>query len=189
MRDALLGRPVRDLDIATHDPPDHVMRLLQDAGIRAIPTGIDHGTVTAVLDEAHFEITTLRLDVETDGRRARVTYTDDWQADAARRDFTINALYCDPDGTFYDPFGGLADLKAGRIRFVASAMDRIREDVLRLLRFFRFPCLLRPRTGGRARVLPPAPRWSPFCPGFRASGWRQSCCACWARLTQARRSR
>ena len=138
VRDAVLQRKIHDIDIATHDPPDQVLKLLRAGGVHAIPTGIDHGTVTAVVDRAHFEITTLRLDVETDGRRARVAYTDDWRADAARRDFTINALYCDPDGSLYDPFGGLRDLKAGRIRFVGAAEDRIREDVLRLLRFFRF---------------------------------------------------
>jgi poly(A) polymerase len=138
VRDAILGRAVQDLDIATHDAPETVMALLAAAGIEAIPTGIAHGTVTAVVDKAHFEITTLREDVETYGRRAKVAFTDDWTADAARRDLTINALFCSPDGTLYDPFGGLADLRAGRIRFVGDARTRIREDVLRLLRFFRF---------------------------------------------------
>jgi poly(A) polymerase len=138
VRDAILDRPIRDIDIATGDPPDRVIRLLQDAGIRAVPTGLNHGTVTAVVGAAHFEVTTLRLDVETDGRRARVEYTDDWRADAARRDFTINALYCDPDGRLFDPFGGLADLRGRRVLFVGDARARIREDVLRLLRFFRF---------------------------------------------------
>jgi poly(A) polymerase len=138
VRDAVLGRSVRDVDIATDDPPDRVMTLLGDAGIKAIPTGIDHGTVTAVADGHPFEITTLRQDVETDGRRAVVAFTDDWKIDAARRDFTMNALYCDGDGTLYDPVGGLADLRAGRVRFVGDAHQRIEEDVLRLLRFFRF---------------------------------------------------
>jgi len=138
VRDALLARPVKDIDIATAEPPETVMERLAAAGIKAIPTGIAHGTVTAVAGKAHFEITTLRRDVETFGRRARVAFTDDWTADAARRDFTINALFCDPDGTLYDPSGGLADLHAGRVRFVGEAEERIREDVLRLLRFFRF---------------------------------------------------
>ena len=138
VRDAVLGRPLTDLDIATPDPPERVIRLLEAAGIRVVPTGIDHGTVTAVIPPRHFEITTLRRDVETFGRRARVAFTDDWAADAARRDFTINALFCDPDGTLYDPVGGLADLRAGRVRFVGDPETRIREDVLRLLRFFRF---------------------------------------------------
>jgi poly(A) polymerase len=138
VRDAILARPVKDIDVATPEPPETVMERLAAAGIKAIPTGIAHGTVTAVAGKAHFEITTLRRDVETFGRRARVAFTDDWTADAARRDFTINALFCDPDGTLYDPSGGLADLHAGRVRFVGEAEERIREDVLRLLRFFRF---------------------------------------------------
>jgi poly(A) polymerase len=138
VRDALLGRPVTDVDIATHEPPERVMNLLARAGIKAVPTGIKHGTVTAVVGRKHFEITTLRRDVETYGRHARVEYTNDWAADAARRDFTMNALFCSIDGTVYDPFGGLADLRARRVRFVGDAEARIREDVLRLLRFFRF---------------------------------------------------
>ena len=138
VRDALLGRPVSDIDIATHEPPERVMNLLARGGIKAIPTGIKHGTVTAVVGTRHFEITTLRRDVETYGRHAKVEYTNDWQADAARRDFTINTLFCAADGTVYDPFGGLADLRARRVRFVGDAEARIREDVLRLLRFFRF---------------------------------------------------
>jgi len=138
VRDALADRPVRDIDIATPDPPEVILRLLEAAGLRAIPTGIEHGTVTALSDGRHFEITTLRVDVETDGRRATVAFTDDWTADAARRDLTINALSCAPDGDLFDPFDGAADLAAGRIRFVGVAEQRIREDVLRLLRFFRF---------------------------------------------------
>lgn len=138
VRDAVAGRAVRDVDIATPEAPDEVTKLLADAGIKAIPTGIDHGTVTAVVDGVHFEVTTLRRDVETYGRRAKVAFTDAWDDDAARRDFTMNAIYADGDGTIYDPTGGLADLKAGRVRFVGDAETRIREDVLRLLRYFRF---------------------------------------------------
>ena len=138
VRDALVGRPVKDIDIATHDEPQAVIRLLERASIRAVPTGLSHGTVTAVVNHAHFEITTLREDVETFGRRARIAFTDDWMRDASRRDFTFNALFCAPDGTLFDPFGGLEDLKAGRVRFVGDPETRIREDVLRLLRFFRF---------------------------------------------------
>ena len=138
VRDAVLGRPVTDVDIATHLPPEGVMRLLEANGVRAIPTGLAHGTVTAVVGDAQFEITTLRRDVETYGRRAKVAFTHDWAADAARRDFTINAMFAAPDGTLYDQFGGLADLRAGRVRFVGEPEERIREDVLRLLRFFRF---------------------------------------------------
>lgn len=138
VRDALLKRPIRDIDIATPERPSVVMERLRAAGILVIPTGIDHGTVTAVVDGTPFEITTLRLDVETDGRRAKVAFTDDWVADAARRDFTINAFSCTQDGDIYDPFRGLEDLGQGVVRFVGNAQDRIREDVLRLLRFFRF---------------------------------------------------
>ncbi|HVI50038.1 MAG TPA: CCA tRNA nucleotidyltransferase [Candidatus Sulfotelmatobacter sp.] len=138
VRDSVLGRPIRDIDIATHDPPDAVLSLLERAGIRAIPTGIAHGTVTAVVNHEHFEITTLRCDVETFGRHAKVAFTDDWTLDAARRDLTINAMFATPDGLIYDPYEGLLDLGAGRVRFVGNARQRIEEDVLRLLRFFRF---------------------------------------------------
>jgi len=138
VRDAVLGREVNDIDIATPDPPETVMALLARAGIKAVPTGVEHGTVTAVVDGAHFEVTTLRRDVETHGRRATVAFTDDWREDAARRDFTINAMFCAPDGTVDDPFGGLADLRAGRVVFVGNPDRRIQEDHLRLLRFFRF---------------------------------------------------
>ncbi len=138
VRDAVVGRRVQDVDIATPDRPEQTMRLLEGAGLRAVPTGIDHGTVTAVADHVPFEVTTLRRDVEPLGRRARVEFTDDWVADAARRDLTMNALFLDPDGTIYDPFGGLADLKQGVVRFVGNAAARIREDYLRLLRFYRF---------------------------------------------------
>ena len=138
VRDTWLKRPVKDIDIATHAAPEAVIAILKAAGIRAIPTGLAHGTVTAVVDRAHYEITTLRRDVETFGRHARVEFTDDWKEDAARRDFTMNALSCTPDGTVYDPFGGLKDMAAGRVRFVGNPRDRISEDVLRLLRFFRF---------------------------------------------------
>ncbi len=138
VRDSILDLPVGDIDIATHEPPERVIELLTAAGIKALPTGIEHGTVTAVVNGAHFEITTLRLDVKTDGRRAEVAFTDDWSEDAARRDLTINALSMTEDGDIHDPFGGLDDLAAGRVRFVGDAETRITEDVLRLLRFFRF---------------------------------------------------
>jgi poly(A) polymerase len=138
VRDSLLRRAVKDIDIATDAEPERVLRLLEAARIRAIPTGIDHGTVTAVIARAHFEITTLRHDVETFGRHARVAFTDDWMTDASRRDFTMNALFCTIDGTLYDPFGGVEDARSGRVRFVGDPRARITEDVLRLLRFFRF---------------------------------------------------
>lgn len=138
VRDSVARRAVGDVDIATPHPPEAVMTVLGNAGILVVPTGIDHGTVTAVVGERRFEITSLRIDVETDGRRARVSFTDDWVADAARRDFTFNALSCTLDGDIYDPFGGLDDLAYGRVRFVGNARARIEEDVLRLLRYFRF---------------------------------------------------
>jgi len=138
VRDALLGRPVLDIDIATPLLPDEAMRRLARAGIKVVPTGLKHGTVTAVVPPRQFEITTLRRDVETFGRHARVAFTDDWRADALRRDFTMNALFLDPDGNLYDPVRGLGDLRAGVVRFVGAARQRIREDVLRLLRFYRF---------------------------------------------------
>ena len=139
VRDALLGRAVSDIDIATTLPPDDVTRALVAAGVKAIPTGIDHGTVTAATDGRVLEITTLRRDVETDGRHAVVAFTDDWAEDAARRDFTMNALYADAAGAVFDPIGGgVADLRAGRVAFVGEAATRIEEDALRILRFFRF---------------------------------------------------
>ncbi|MGE0650811.1 MAG: CCA tRNA nucleotidyltransferase [Alphaproteobacteria bacterium] len=139
VRDALCGLArLGDIDIATPAPPDQVMDLLAAAKIRAIPTGIAHGTVTAVVGPAHFEITTLRRDVRTYGRHADVVFTDDWREDAARRDFTINAMSLSETGELFDYFDGREDLAAGRVRFVGDPATRIREDVLRLLRFFRF---------------------------------------------------
>lgn len=138
VRNALLGVPVKDVDIATTALPQDVIRLAAAAGLGAVPTGIEHGTVTVIADHRPIEVTTLRRDVETFGRQARVSFTTDWEEDAARRDFTLNALYCDPDGTVFDPVGGYPDLVARRVRFIGSAADRIREDYLRILRFFRF---------------------------------------------------
>ncbi len=139
VRDALLGRTVSDVDVATTLRPDAVTAALVAAGVKAIPTGIDHGTVTAATEGHVLEITTLRRDVETDGRHAVVAFTDDWAEDAARRDFTMNALYADADGAVSDPTGaGLRDLRAGRVAFVGDAATRIEEDALRVLRFFRF---------------------------------------------------
>jgi len=139
IRDDLLGLPVSDIDLATRIPPDQVMQRLEAARIKAVPTGIEHGTITAVSDGHPFEITTLRRDVSTDGRRATVAFTDDWKEDAARRDFTINALSADPvTGELFDYFGGLADLERRHIRFIGDPLQRIAEDHLRILRFFRF---------------------------------------------------
>lgn len=139
VRDTLLGHEVRDIDAATTIEPATVIDRLAAAGIRTIPTGIDHGTVTAVLPDGSVEITTLRHDVSTDGRRATVAFARDWREDAARRDFTINALYAAPDTLeIFDWFGGLDDLAAHRVRFIGDARQRIREDHLRILRYFRF---------------------------------------------------
>ncbi|MEE8444382.1 MAG: CCA tRNA nucleotidyltransferase, partial [Alphaproteobacteria bacterium] len=138
VRDAILGREISDIDLATDATPERVIALLEAAGLKAIPTGLEHGTVTAVSAGVPYEITTLRHDVETHGRRATVAFIDDWEGDAARRDFTMNALSLEPGGALHDPFGGVADLRAGRVRFVGDARQRIAEDVLRLLRFFRF---------------------------------------------------
>lgn len=139
VRDGLLGLPVHDLDIATTIDPHAVMDRLKAAGIKAVPTGIDHGTVTAIIAGWPVEITTLRRDVSTDGRRATIAYTDDWREDAARRDFTINALYADPiSHEITDFFGGVADLRAHHVRFIGDANARIAEDHLRILRYFRF---------------------------------------------------
>ena len=139
VRDALLGLAVADVDLATRLMPDEVVRRLEAGGIKAVPTGIEHGTITAVADGTVIEVTTLRRDVSTDGRRATVAYTDDWREDASRRDFTINALYADPvTGELYDYFGGLDDLKTHHVRFIGDPLTRIAEDHLRILRFFRF---------------------------------------------------
>ncbi len=138
VRDTLLGLPVADIDIATLHVPTEIMARLQAAGIKAVPTGIDHGTITAVVDGHPFEVTSLRRDVETDGRRAVVAFSTNWREDAARRDFTFNALYVNMSGELFDYFGGLDDLADRRVRFIGDALTRIREDGLRILRFFRF---------------------------------------------------
>jgi poly(A) polymerase len=139
VRDELLGIDVSDVDLATRIRPDEVIQRLEAAHIKAVPTGIEHGTITAVSDGHPFEVTTLRQDVSTDGRRATVAFTDDWQWDAARRDFTINALFADPvTGEIVDYFDGLADLADRRVRFIGEPLQRIAEDHLRILRFFRF---------------------------------------------------
>ncbi|MFC0811827.1 CCA tRNA nucleotidyltransferase [Paracoccus panacisoli] len=138
VRNALLGEPVEDIDLATDARPERVIALAEAAGLKAVPTGIAHGTVTLVADGRGFEVTTFRRDVETDGRRAVVAFSDRLEEDAARRDFTINALYAGADGAVIDPVGGLPDLAARRLRFVGDADRRIAEDYLRILRFFRF---------------------------------------------------
>lgn len=138
IRNALLGRPITDVDFATTALPEEVMRRCRQEGLKVIPTGIAHGTVTVLLEGVSYEVTTLRRDVKPDGRRAQVAFGTDWTADALRRDFTINALYADRNGLLYDDVGGYDDLKSGSLRFIGIARDRIREDYLRILRLFRF---------------------------------------------------
>jgi poly(A) polymerase/tRNA nucleotidyltransferase (CCA-adding enzyme) len=138
VRNALLGAPVSDVDLATSAVPSEVIKLVVAAGLKAVPTGIEHGTITVVSDGTSYEVTTFRRDVETDGRRAVVAFSTDIVDDARRRDFTMNALYADADGNIIDPLGGLNDLRARRVRFIEDADQRIREDYLRALRYFRF---------------------------------------------------
>ena len=149
VRNALWGEDVGDIDLACQLEPEAVVAALEAAGIRYVPTGIAHGTVTAVIDGQPFEVTSLRRDVETDGRRATVAYTMDWAEDAQRRDLTMNSLYADLSGRVYDPTGqGLSDLKSRKFRFVGDAEQRVQEDYLRILRFFRFLALY----GGQEKV-------------------------------------
>jgi poly(A) polymerase len=138
VRNTLLGQKVKEVDLATTARPEQVMALAKKAGLKPVPTGIEHGTVTVVADGVPFEVTTLRADVETFGRHATVAFTKDWDEDARRRDFTLNALYAGSDGTVFDPLGGYGDLLNGRVRFIGDAEARIKEDYLRILRFFRF---------------------------------------------------
>ena len=138
VRNALLGRAVGEIDIATTAKPEQVIASAKALGIKTIPTGIEHGTVTVLIKGKSFEVTTLRRDVVTDGRHATVAFTDDWAEDASRRDLTLNALYCDASGAISDPLGGIDDVLARRVRFIGDARARIREDYLRILRFFRF---------------------------------------------------
>ncbi len=138
VRNALCNRAVLDIDIATPLPPEDVMARLKEHNIPYVPIGLKHGTVTAIVDGQPFEITTLRVDVQTFGRHAEVKFTDDWKTDASRRDFTINSIFATVDGDLYDPFGGISDLRNGIVRFVGEPEKRIQEDVLRILRFFRF---------------------------------------------------
>jgi poly(A) polymerase len=138
LRNTLMGLPVADIDLASSATPENVTNMAEKAGFRVVPTGIDHGTVTVIADGAAYEVTTFRRDVATDGRHATVAFTSDMAQDAARRDFTINALYCDADGAVFDPVGGLLDISDRRVWFVGNPDHRIAEDYLRILRFFRF---------------------------------------------------
>ena len=170
VRNALLGEPVSDIDISTDAVPEKVIELAGKAGLKAIPTGIDHGTITVVVEGVAHEITTFRKDVETDGRRAVVSFSKHVEDDAHRRDFTMNALYATADGTVVDPLGGLADLKARRFVFIDNAEQRIREDYLRILRWPIW-CAGRLKRGGRP---PGRRRWRSWkiC---GARGLRKSC--------------
>jgi poly(A) polymerase len=196
VRNALLGMPIGDIDIATDATPDRVIALARMAGLKAIPTGIDHGTVTLIAQRHPFEVTTFRRDVATDGRHATVAFSSRIEEDAARRDFTMNALYARPDGTVVDPLGGLPDLHARHLRFVGDPAERIREDYLRILRFFRFhawygdpeagidadglaacaagldglPALSRERVGAEMRKLLSAPDPAPSVASMAQSG-------------------
>lgn len=138
VRNALLGQPVSDVDVATTTVPDETIRRAQEAGFRIALTGYDHGTVMVISSDHSFEVTTLRADVETDGRHAKVAFGRDWKADAERRDFTINAIYAKADGELVDFVGGIKDIESGTLRFIGDAQERIQEDYLRILRFFRF---------------------------------------------------
>ncbi|MEN5297943.1 CCA tRNA nucleotidyltransferase [Brucella sp. TWI559] len=138
VRNALLGTKISDVDLATTHLPEETVRLAKEAGFKPVPTGIEHGTITVVVQGQPFEVTTLRKDIETNGRHAKVAFGTDWKADAERRDFTINALYATADGDVIDYVGGLADIETKTLRFIGDAEQRIREDYLRILRFFRF---------------------------------------------------
>ncbi|MEO1398202.1 MAG: CCA tRNA nucleotidyltransferase, partial [Pseudomonadota bacterium] len=138
VRNALMGEPIADIDIATTLEPQQIIDRARAANVKSVPTGIDHGTVTLVTGNHAYEVTTLRSDVETDGRHAVVRFGTDWKEDAGRRDLTMNALYCDALGTVFDPLGGYEDVLHRRVRFIGEAIERIREDRLRILRFFRF---------------------------------------------------
>ncbi len=138
VRDSILQREIHDIDLATNLLPNQTIKVLKLCNIKSIPTGLKHGTITAILHKRSFEITTLRHDVKCDGRHAKVEFTNDWQADASRRDFTFNALYADKHGHIYDYFGGIQDLKTRKLNFIGNAEDRIKEDYLRILRAFRF---------------------------------------------------
>ncbi|MCV6594415.1 MAG: CCA tRNA nucleotidyltransferase [Silicimonas sp.] len=200
VRNTLLGAPVKDIDLCTDARPDTVMQLARKAGLQAVPTGISFGTVTVLWDDTPFEITTFRRDVETDGRRAVVAFSTRIEEDALRRDFTMNALYCDADGAVVDPLGGLPDLRARRIRFIENAGQRIREDYLRSLRYFRFHAwygdpgegfdaealdaiagnldglagLSRERVGAEIKRLLEAPDPAPAVAGMRSTGMLHS---------------
>ena len=152
VRNELLHLPVAEIDVATTAEPNEVIRRVEAAGWKAVPTGVEHGTITVVINSRPFEVTTLRQDVETFGRKARVKFGRDWRADAERRDFTINALSVSADGKVFDYVGGRDDIAARRVRFIGEPQQRIAEDYLRILRFFRFHALFRRRRAGCCRA-------------------------------------
>ena len=189
VRNTLLGIPVTEIDLATTALPDRVMALARAAGLKAVPTGIEHGTVTVIVDGMPFEVTTLRRDVETYGRHATVAFTENWEEDARRRDFTLNALYADRDGTVFDPLGGYGDLVEGRVRFIGEAEERIKEDYLRILRFFRFNAYYGKGSfdpDGLVRLREASVQ---VLASFRRNAWRASFAASLWHLKQCERSR
>jgi poly(A) polymerase len=185
VRDAVLGRPVGDIDIATDLTPERVVEAVRAAGLKAVPTGIDHGTVTVVAGHRPHEVTTFRRDVETFGRHAVVAFSTEVAEDAARRDFTMNALYADAAGTVIDPLGsGLQDALARHVRFIGHPEDRIREDYLRILRFFRFSAVVGDsELDWMPRDWPPARRWPRGLVSCRARGSAPKCESCWRQAT------
>ena len=179
VRDTLAGRPVQDVDVAAPLPPEEVARRLEAAGLRVFETGLAHGTVTAVLEGEAVEVTSLRRDLATDGRHATVDWTSDWQEDAARRDFTINAMSLSAEGDLWDYFSGREDLSAGRVRFVGDPATRLAEDTLRALRFFRFQARY-----GRGAPEAAALAAIRAAGGFRPSGSGWSSSGCWRHRTR-----
>lgn len=190
VRNDLLGAAVSDMDISTNALPQQVMALAEGAGLKTVPTGIEHGTVTVISNGAPHEITTFRADVETDGRRAVVAFSGDIAEDAVRRDLTMNALYADRTGEVIDPLGGLPDLRARRVRFILNATDRIREDYLRSLRFFRFAAWYGdPDQGFDAEHSRQSRQISTACKHCRKSVSGRKCSSCWRPRTRPRRLR
>ena len=174
VRNTLLDEPVREVDFATTARPEDTLRLAAQAGIKTVPTGISHGTVTLIVHGVPFEVTTLRQDVETHGRHATVAFGEDWAEDARRRDFTMNALYAGSKGDVYDPLGGASGSPGRRVRFVGDARTRIQEDYLRILRFFRFSAGM-PKARSIAKASPPRFASGSGCSAFRASASGLSC--------------
>ncbi len=189
VRNALLGLPVGEIDVATTAVPEEVVRRVEAAGWKAVPTGIEHGTITVVIDGHPFEVTTLREDVETFGRKARVVFGRDWRADAERRDFTINALSASADGMVHDYVGGIDDIVARRVRFIGDPQQRIEEDYLRILRFFRFHAHFGEGAPDAGRACTPASWRAPASRRCRASACAWKCSSFSSRRAPRRRLR